>query len=224
MLITDSITLSTDKFNAEGDVLFFPGNTIICHLDRQSSLFNKLVKFYDVLESFNNHNQIIAQLPVDSYHMTIFDSTSKIEGKFNFPKGKGIESLDDSNTFIINALKESKLTTAPKEMYVESIKFASGTIGLGLVEKDLVKKPLRHLRDKLSQLTNIKHPGHDEYKFHITLAYFCKIPNEKQNDELTMMLSGFYDELTQEDKSVTLGKAEFCTFENMYKFNPIYMF
>lgn len=224
MLPNDKEQIATAKYNANGEVMYFPGNTFLCHLPKESALFNRLNSFYGELNAFNDKHKIIALLPVDSYHMTIFDAVSEINGEFSFPKSLSEPSLEKSTEYIKNRIIEEKLETTEKTVRVIDIKYTTGTIGLLVQGYHAHELALRNLRDTISNIIGIRKQDHDEYLFHITLAYFTNKPTQKQEAELKILLNNFYVSLSDTDKMVTLGKAEFCTFDNMERFTPIYIF
>src|SRR5450830_1283731 len=59
------------KFTADGQVRHFPGNTIICHIDKNSEAFRALLDINVLLERSNLLKRIVP-VPPASYHMTVF--------------------------------------------------------------------------------------------------------------------------------------------------------
>jgi hypothetical protein len=63
------------KFNPEGQLLPFPGNTIICHLQPKSPLYSALLRLYNSLK-IQQFSSLYVLLPPVSWHMTIFEGVS----------------------------------------------------------------------------------------------------------------------------------------------------
>ncbi|MBX5041072.1 hypothetical protein HJB51_11510 [Rhizobium lentis] len=72
------------------------------------------------------------------------------------------------------------------------------------------------MRDRLSDLLQLRHPGHEDYVFHLSIAYLIRYPDERQRAALAAqlfeLLSGLSDEFE-------LGAPEFCRFADMFAFH-----
>lgn len=101
-------------------------------------------------------------------------------------------------------------------MRIEGITALDVGIGLHLEPQNPeVGVELRALRDCLAALLNIRHPQHEVYELHLSLAYFLKFPTAEEKDELTKLI---LNHLETGPKEFELGVPEFCTFENMFHF------
>ncbi|KAF4930691.1 hypothetical protein CGCVW01_v000854, partial [Colletotrichum viniferum] len=78
---------------------------------------------------------------------------------------------------------------------------------------------LRSLRNKLADKLNIRHPIHDEYGFHLSVAYLLRHLTHQQNQELEGLLLRHFEEMP---KSFELAAPEFCAFENMFAFKRVF--
>src|SRR5262245_53622902 len=65
--------LTGGKFNPDGSVRRFPGNTIIFHLSTDSPLQVLLRALYNKLDNAADLRHLYTLLPPDSWHMTIFE-------------------------------------------------------------------------------------------------------------------------------------------------------
>lgn len=91
-------------------------------------------------------------------------------------------------------------------------------VGIGVhLEPDTSEEgtKLRGLRDRLSDLLQVRHKQHDDYELHLSVAYFIRHPTKEQEEELRKLL---LNHLETALKGFVLGKPEFCVFENMFHF------
>ncbi|EQB49531.1 hypothetical protein CGLO_11123 [Colletotrichum gloeosporioides Cg-14] len=77
---------------------------------------------------------------------------------------------------------------------------------------------LRSLRNRLADKLNIRHPIHDGYGFHLSVAYLLRHLTSEQNRELEALLLSRFEEMP---RNFELGAPEFCTFENMFAFKRV---
>jgi hypothetical protein len=74
---------------------------------------------------------------------------------------------------------------------------------------------LRRLRDRLSELLHIRHPAHDAYGFHVSLAYVIRSLPEMVKTELQALLDAYLPTMPGE---IQFGAPEFCLFDDMFEF------
>lgn len=77
-------------------------------------------------------------------------------------------------------------------------------------------KRIRQLRDQIAGALWLRHPGHDTYKFHASLAYFVQNLESNEREELK---GGLERELAQRSLMFDLASAEFCLFKDMSHFD-----
>lgn len=64
-----------DKFDPDGNVQHFPGNTIICHLSNLTDLYSSMIVLYDRLNQ-SPLSHLYTLLPPSSWHMTVFEGVT----------------------------------------------------------------------------------------------------------------------------------------------------
>ena len=69
-------SLAGRKFSLQGDVLPFPGDTIICHIAQFTQLSKDLIALRDSLKALPHATTKFRYLPPSSYHMTVFECDS----------------------------------------------------------------------------------------------------------------------------------------------------
>ncbi|MBB3238036.1 DUF1868 domain-containing protein [Phyllobacterium endophyticum] len=207
------------KFNPDGSVRPFPGNTIICHLPADSALRVPLEALYDALAQ-SEFAAFLALLPPASWHMTIF------EGVCDQVRQPGLWPYDlplDATLAECNDLFDRKLVhfdlgcELPLQMQLSGIRPLLNGITLRLVPaRAPIEAEMRELRDRLSRLLNIRHPRHETYEFHLSIAYAIRFLSETQQEELMRLIENVLPSASAE---IVLGAPEFCIFNDMFAFH-----
>ncbi|KAF2478248.1 DUF1868-domain-containing protein [Lindgomyces ingoldianus] len=206
------------KFDIDGKVQPFPGNTIISHLSPSSDLYASLLSLYEKLRQ-SPLSSLFALLPPSSWHMTVFEGVCDQIRKPGFwPSDLAADAhLEECDATFTEKLALFDLQCNPP--YRMSITgFEPLEVGIGLhVEPSTSDEAarLRQLRDRLADLLQIRHPGHDSYSLHLSMAYLVRHLTERQKSELLALLNGHFQNFPVEFE---LGPPEFCRFEDMFAF------
>ncbi|KAJ6466277.1 RNA ligase/cyclic nucleotide phosphodiesterase [Mycena sanguinolenta] len=211
------------KFDTDGNVQHYPGNTIICHLSpsSQPELYESMLALHDKLKS-SHLSHLYALLPPKSWHMTVFElacDAVRVPGRWpdDLPMDASLEDC--------TALFERKLSSfdlqcdPPYRVSMTGFYPLVGIIGVRL-EPDTADENarIRGLRDRLSNLLHIRAQGHATYGLHVTMAYLLRVLTREQDEELRKILADHFDGMP---KQFQLGAPEFCTFEDMFSFKRL---
>ncbi|WP_313607876.1 DUF1868 domain-containing protein [Rhizobium sp.] len=206
------------KFTVDGAVRPFPGNTIICHLSQDSELHTQLTQLALDLDK-SNDEALYTLLPPSSWHMTVF------EGVCDQVRSPGFWPADlptDAPLAECNAAFSRKLsafdmnTTLPFRMRISGYMPRVDGIGLHLEPSDAAEDDrIRNLRDRLSKELQIRHPSHETYRFHLSIAYFIRFPADDERSALDTML---FKRLQHMPTEFELAAPEFCFFDDMFEF------
>lgn len=211
------------KFYRDGTVRCFPGNTIICHVPRPGTLWNALIAVRDQLSDGDDTGHLTF-LPPESYHMTVF------EGATDHARTTGFWPADlppDLPIGICTRYLGRKLTRfdlaceLPLRMSVAepSLQVRAGVIALVPVD-DAENRKLRTLRDRLSEHLAIRHPIHDAYVFHITLAYPLTSMTPTEAAAFVNRQATCINRICRQVPVIEFGPPEFCAFNDMHAFEP----
>ncbi|KIW79817.1 hypothetical protein Z517_06432 [Fonsecaea pedrosoi CBS 271.37] len=207
------------KFDPDGKVLPFPGNTIICHLSPDQPLYPAMLGLYDSLRS-HRFASLYTMLPPESWHMTVFEGVS--DETRAWPSDLPLNAPLD----ICTALFKKKLenfefdTSTPFQLTIVGYNPLVEGIALTAVPAtpaDEVR--IRDLRKRLSELLQIRNPDHDEYALHLSLAYLLRCLDNQQQKELGDFLEEYRAKLPTHFE---LGVPELCTFEDMFAFHRLF--
>lgn len=214
------------KFDADGRVKPFAGNTIICHVPQQGSgseTFDALLDIYRQLPVHAFAAKVTA-LPPSSHHMTIFGGANDQDRKPGlWPADLPLDlPMADCDRLLGERLKAFRLDCdLPLRMRVNLAEPAASerplTIRLLPVD-DAEQAKLTRLRERLSQTLAIRAPGHDAYRFHITLGYLCRWLTPAEDADYRRALKGWREGLAKRCPVIELGAPEYCTLADMFAF------
>ena len=165
------------------------------------------------------YGERFAYTPVSSYHMTVFQGI--IEGRRQrdfWPEDMPADaSIDDTTRFFLQRLEDFP---APRPFRMKPVSITPlGVVLAGATEED--ERVVRQLRDELTVPFGYRHPDHDSYRFHITLAYpKAWLPAGAQEIYLPA-LARLRDAIAEEVDLVELGAPAFCIFPDMTEFRPV---
>ena len=207
------------KFDHNGNVLLWPGNTFICHVDQRTPAHETLTLIQDQLKA-GPHADAFAFLPPDSFHMTIF------EGLSGAPDSEQVWPAGLDNNLDLQSATELMLERLDGVDVPDSYKIkVIGIFGGHSVRvegfTDDQERSLRQTREILREATGIKPNAFYEYLFHITFAYLTRWLSNEEANSVMKLNNVLADQLKREVPVITLGAPEFCVFESMIHFKKI---
>jgi hypothetical protein len=207
------------KFDPDGNVQPFPGNTIIAHLSPSSELFASMLVLHDTLR-LSHLSHLFTLLPPSSWHMTIFEGVcDQVRKPGYWPSDLAMDApLAECDELFTKKLSAFDLRCDPPYL-MSIVGWSPLTSGIGVhVELRTAEenKRLRGLRDRLADLLLIKHGNHATYDLHLSVAYLLRHLTDKQKTELTALLMDHFKGMPKE---FDLGAPEFCVFDDMFAYN-----
>lgn len=165
------------KFNTDGTVRFWPGNTMVCILDHHSEVFQRVREVRDALKA-SAIGPFITTLPDESLHMTAIEGV--VDGKRDkehwtskLPLVAPLSEVDD-----FFAAEFEKLPPMGKVlMDFDCLRTGGGfNIGLKPHSRDDEER-IRTWRKLAADAMGLHFPGWETYVFHIGLAYGITLPD-----------------------------------------------
>ncbi|WP_117233874.1 DUF1868 domain-containing protein [Vibrio maerlii] len=211
------------KFNEDGSVRHFPGNTFLCHVDKESPVLKQVIWAQQQLKAMDCAKNY-AFLPESSMHMTVFEGLCdqiRDESVWSSKLTSDV-SLEDATEQFMTWLNEAQAT--PKFKMVFDHVYNSRNGGTVLRIKPANQETLdaiKACRENLSELTGIRHPVHDSYHFHITLSYKVIHLDEEQERELLDTCARIEQRMNESFGELTHGAVEFCEFKDMFEFRAV---
>lgn len=212
------------KFNLDGSPRTFAGNTVICHLPQQTQFRDAVVALGDALRSSSFGNKL-AVLPGDSYHATILGGPNDQDrSRYGWPSDIPISApITECNRVIDERIARFRMhADLPICFRLDKEKTLAPQrpCGLQLVPADANEKlKIRTLRDRLAdEVFRYRAADHDTFGFHISLAYQMRDLTTTEIREYQDLLMQHLPGIVAAAPIIELGIPEFCTFENMYRF------
>lgn len=208
------------KFGLDGQVMDFPGNTFLCHLDRRSEAFRAICAFQNGLIADPLPASCLTFLPQASFHMTVFCGVSgwplEADGwPRDLPAGADLATV---NSVFLRRLKGFR---APEHFRLRVEGFRSPHSLVLMPDGPDEEARLRGLRRALEKLTGIYRGDPDGYRFHISLAYLTRWLDPAEAAHLIGAAERLYARHLAALDPVELGPLEFCAFRDMHHFQPL---
>lgn len=226
---TERIALGTptpvgigEKYDASGKALPFPGNTILCHVHDANPAHAVLTEVTAALRAkLGDRN--IAWTPPSSYHMTLFDGSLDTRRRpGDWPHMLPLNaSLDACNSYIGDKLKAFDLgMELPIRMVADEGLATKTDMHYPLRPVDAAEgRRVRRLRDRLAEVTGVRHANHESYQFHATFGYyihsFDSLAAERRYQELWLAA---IREIRRRMPVIELGPPGYCLFNTMDDF------
>ena len=208
------------RFDVGGNFLFEPGNTVVSHVVPGSRTEDALRRLRERLGALPFANRF-AWTPVESWHMTVFQGT--IEGRRAapfWPEGMDLDAPIEETTQVLAARLEDFAAAAPFAVKLVEVT-PLGLVVAGATSED--EHTLRALRDRLAQTFGYRHPDHDDYTFHVTLAYVKEWLPAGAEETYLPALDAIGRAFAAEIPVLELAPPAFCTFRDMNLFSPVRM-
>jgi hypothetical protein len=212
------------KFTADGSPRRFAGNTVVCHVPPQSRFLDAVVAFGHALRS-SSFGSKLAGLPDDSYHATILGGPNDQDRmKYGWPSDIPIRtSIAECNRIIQERMVQFRThTELPLRFRLDKQKTLAQQLacGLQLVPADASEElKIRMLRDRMSdEVFRYREANHDIFGFHISMAYQLRGFTGEERQKYQDLLAQHVTTIEAATSIIELGVPEFCTFEDMYRF------
>ncbi|AKZ62703.1 hypothetical protein F506_08465 [Herbaspirillum hiltneri N3] len=221
------------KFEENGVVRPFGGNTVVFHTDKSSPLFLSMLRVQVELQ--RHFGDSITCLPPDSYHMTLFDMANQQDRKPGlWPSGVPLDASVEDCTKKLAALLKSEPISFPGKVYMKidpnrplslpkehkpgsQPAFIIPLLPYSSADTEM----LRAFRNKLSGLSGIRTPSHDTYVFHTSMGYRIKPMSAETYASFETYYKKWINEMTQAAGKISFDCPDFCSFIDMYQFTPV---
>lgn len=207
------------KFYEDGRVRRYPGNTVVADILPGCSAYSVMLQLRQMLQTSDLADHFIL-LPEDSYHMTVIRGLndqvrSETCWPACLPMDVPMEAVDDH---VSAAIARAGLP-GPLKMRFDAVRASTScfVVLLDPVDEEEAQR-LHDFRERAAAEIGIKLPGHDGYRFHISLGYTRIIPEgaaQAQLEELKEQMNV----LLRTQPAFTTSTPYMAYFENMYAFS-----
>jgi hypothetical protein len=215
------------KFFADGRVMPFAGNTIICHLPQQGAGSEAFAALLDIYRDLPRHGfaRKMTALPPSSYHMTVIGGANdKDRRRPLWPEGVPLDaSMADCDAVLAARLREVRLGEAagPYRMKVDMTEPGATELPLTirLVPADAeTQAKLHQARAIIGAAIGIPVRQPDRYGFHITLGYAIHWLDADENAAFRAVLAEWKRAIAKRAPVISLGAPEYCLLDDMFHF------
>ncbi|MCU6501704.1 DUF1868 domain-containing protein [Rugamonas sp. A1-17] len=215
-------TAVAPKFHPDGSEAHWPGNSIICHVDKRSDSFMALLDIHCALMRSGMLHRI-AVLPPASYHMTIFNGVSYPARRLAFPTDVPPDASEAfCNAWLLAKLKDFDLgCELPLRLRPLPVEQQTNLYNILFEPVDAAEnRKLRQLRDRLAQALSYRLPDHDSFRFHVTLNYFYSAMRGGEEQRFRQLHQRLAGDLIRRAPVLELHNPEYVYFDGMYEFRP----
>jgi hypothetical protein len=206
------------RYDETGLFLPEPGNTVVCHVVPDSPTASALLRVRAGLMALP-YSYRFAYTPPSSYHMTVFQGIIDSRRKAGYwPDGISLDaSVQETTQLFLSRLADLQ-PTPPFRMRIKEVTPVGVTV-VGATAED--EAAIQALHDALVVPFAYRHPDHDGYTFHITLAYVkAWLPADATSTYLPA-LSELTRAFAAENDVIEIGPPAFCEFTDMTEFRPL---
>lgn len=206
------------KFDPDGNVLPFPGNTFLCHLDRTSTAYQAVAELRDALLSLPSAGYFTF-LPAPSLHMTVFCGISGTPlGSDGWPADVPPGATLDAITARFRRRLDG--VNLPERVHVTAQRLDTGRAIAFAPADARSRDDLRTIRSTLRDVTGLHRPDQESYEFHMSLGYLKRFMPHAEAEEHLDAIDAIFEASKPHLSRVSFGPVEYCTFENMLSFTP----
>ena len=213
------------KFNRDGSPRRFAGNTVICHLPAQCAMRDAMVELHDELASSILRPKL-GLTTSDSYHMTVFPGANDLDRTlYGWPKYVPLDAtMEECNRAVDERLQTAQLKCKlPFRVQLDVPStlnyFTACTLRVvPATPEDNAR--LRSVRDQLAEIFGFRTKDHDQYTFHMTLSYQLAGFTTEEQIRYRKVLGTHVRKIVDAEPVLELGEPEFCTFADMFRFEP----
>ncbi|MBE6596416.1 MAG: DUF1868 domain-containing protein [Ruminococcaceae bacterium] len=208
------------KFYEDGSVRRYPGNTIIANIPRDSEAQRIMVELKRmVIDSGLGDNYIF--LPEDSYHMTVIRGVNDQVRREGFwpdtlAKDSSMSEVDDH---IVSAVESVGMLGRVRMRFSEMYHGGSALVALLEPYDSDEERKLRGFRNAVAEAIGLFLPKHDEYKYHVSLAYIRIVPEGDDRVRLDDLM-GRMNELLRTQSAFETEEPFVAFYDDMLRFSP----
>lgn len=209
------------KFYEDGSVRRYPGNTVVADIVPGCSAYDVMVHLQQMVNQSGLADHFIL-LPADSYHMTVIRGVNDQVRTDDFwpaalDKNTPMTQVDD---YMAAAIAKAGLP-GPVRMRFDAVNISTTCCTVRLVPADETQAQiLKDFRDRAADAIGLRLPGHDNYRFHISLAYIRLVAEGEDAQRV--------EDLKQQMNMYIANQPEFditppymAFYDNMLHFSPV---
>lgn len=206
------------RFDTSGVFLRERGNTVVSHVPPGSATEGALLDIRTRLMALPHAHHFAFTAPT-SLHMTVAQGVLETRRLPDYwPEGTDLQApVEEVTALYLERFKavedQGQFEVRVKEMT------PYGVVVEGASPDD--KQTLQRWRDHLIEPFGYRHPDHDDYEFHITIAYLGKWLPPEALDHYVAQLQTMLTDLQRSNPILELDRPALCSFDDMNHFEPL---
>ena len=211
------------KFHADGTFRTFRGNSVVCPIDLDAPQV-ELLRGVQRRSREQPFGPLLAQLPPESFHMTAFDLVcEQVREPAKWTSELPLdEPLEQADAWMAEQLRPLRLWAADLTVRFERIGPIHTTLHAVVVPADAATRDaLSAFREAAAEATGVRHPNHDHYAFHVSLAYLLYEMTDDEQRAFDRFATGEAERLRGSFGELRLGFPELVFFDTMAEFPTV---
>lgn len=208
------------KFYEDGRVRRYPGNTVVADVTPGCPAYDVMTRLYDTVIE-NGFDKHIILLPHDSYHMTVIRGVNdQVRKDTHWPPALSKDApMTEVDDYISSAVARAKMPGRIK-MKFDKIMLNDGCMVVLLVPANEEQAAiLKEFRDSAADEIGFRLPGHDNYRFHISLGYVRIIPEGEDKVRIDEMIAKM-DKFIADQPPFEITPPYMAFYDDMFEFSP----
>lgn len=209
------------KFHEDGTAARYPGNTVIADVCPGNRAYDVMTACLQMLKDAHV-DKLFIQLPQDSYHMTVIRGVNDlVRDQAYWPACLPLDAAMDAADAYMHDAVESVKNPGSIRMRFDCAVITEEDFRIRLVPADDVQaEVLRKYRDAVADAVGLRLPGHDAYKYHMTLAYTWYLPDGNEKETLSALQKRMNDLLARQQE-VVIDPPHFAWYRDMLSFSAV---
>lgn len=209
-----------DKFNPDGTVRTFPGCSIVTHLTPNTPVHLGLRQVQARLTA-SPVGRCFTPLPPSSFHMTVMDLVCD---QVREPAYWSRQIPLDAPLAVVDArlaLHVAKVQPAPGPLHMRIDRLGPPDVTVHVLVEPAdseTRQALGRYRQAISRATGVRHPNHETYGFHISLAYRIAEMSEAEQRAYETFAAQTHAQLGSTVDRLTLDAPDLVFFDDMFSF------
>lgn len=216
-MTTTDLRIDHNKFKASGEAIPYYGNTIISLMNNKDwPIYNLSKKMMELIRC-SALKEKVRILPLASIHMTVIPLIREIDrAKAIWPDGlPKTAKFSEIDNLLVNKIEQVE-PYHNIAMNIDEVQITGFRLS---PQNNEMERELRTYRDAIAKVTDIVHPDHDQYHFHVSLAYIIK-PFSKYDIILLDALEKRMTDLARKSlNSFKIAQPQFTVFNNMLAYS-----
>ncbi|MBZ9695329.1 DUF1868 domain-containing protein [Mesorhizobium sp. CO1-1-9] len=206
------------RYDASGNFLLEPGNTVVSHLVSGSPSEAVVLAVREKMLAMPDADRL-AFTPVSSLHMTLFQGIIEYRRRLPFwPRDVPLDTSIDAMTRLYLERLKGFQGFGPFNIKVAEV-LPTGLTVAGATDEDA--RIMRAWRDALAVPFGCRHPDHDTYVFHITFAYQIQRFDDDRAAAWQALFDGCLALFARQAPVIEIKAPAFCAFRDMKHFEEL---